>query len=162
MNTFVNIKSRKIPISTVLKVAYLIFLVTTIFYVKSVLDVDSFKATEKAVEKPTVKVKNVSVNLLLEVEQETKEYKAELRNIDTVEDFLKELRNKQGLYYEKDIYTYGVEIVSVFDKEPVGDKKWAVLLDDKNITNKISDEYLVDGAIYTLKQVALVANASSQ
>lgn len=147
------LKGRTIKTSTVLKVAYLILLGTTIFYVKSVLDVDSFKATEKVVEKPTIKIKEVSVNLVVNVDQETKEYKATLRNIDTVEDFLKELRDKQGLYYEKDFYTYGAEIVSVSDKEADRGKKWAIVLNDKDITHQIADEYLINDAVYTLKQI---------
>jgi hypothetical protein len=150
-------KGRKIlttlKASTALKVAYVILLATTFFYVKGVLSTDSFKAAEKVVEGPAVKRREVTVHLVVENGQEAKKYQAKLLNIDTVEDFLRDLRNKQGLYYEKDLYTYGAEIVSVFDKEADSSKKWAVLLDNKDITNKIAEEYLVDHTTYTLKQI---------
>jgi hypothetical protein len=150
------VRSHKISTSVVLKIAYLILLATTVIYIKSVLDVDSFKASEKVVEKPAEKIRVVTVNLLLvERGQTTKSYTAKLRNIDTVEDFLKEVRDKQGFYYEKELYTYGTEILTVFDQIPEKGEKWAVLLNDKDITNRVSDEYLIDDSTYVIKQISL-------
>lgn len=150
-----NIKSRKISISTILKVAYLILLATAFFYVKSVLDTDSFKPTEKQIQEKAEKIHEANVKLNVEFNGEVKEYKSRFTTVDTVEDFLKELRDEQGLYYEKDLYTYGAEIASVFGKEAGDGKKWAVLLNDKDITNRISNEYLVNDTTYILKQIAL-------
>ncbi|PIS22048.1 hypothetical protein COT50_04040 [candidate division WWE3 bacterium CG08_land_8_20_14_0_20_41_10] len=146
-------RGRTVKTSTLLKVAYLIFLATTILYVKSVLDVDSFKATEKSPEKPTVKVEAVSVKLVTEINGTLTTYEAKMQSNDTVEDLLEELRKNQGLYYEKDLYTYGTEIVSVFDKEAMVGSKWAVLVGDKDITTKIANEYLSKGTSYSLKEV---------
>jgi len=148
-----SLKVPTIKLPALLKISYLIFLVTAFFYVKSVLDVDSFKVTEKPVDKPAIKIKEISVSLLVEKGPEVKEYRTKLKNIDTVEDFLKELRDKQGLYYEKDLYTYGVDLVSVLDERPGEGKKWALLLGNKDITTNISDEYLVDDGVYSLKQI---------
>ena len=137
-----------------LKVTYLLFLVLAVLYVKKVLGTDSFKATEVVKPEPATKVRGVDVKLTVETGEEIKEYSARVRNVDSVEDFLRELRNKQGLYYEKDLYTYGAEIISVFDKEADSGKKWAVMLGNADITNKIADEYLTDDAVFTLRQVA--------
>ena len=155
-------QGRQIKTSALLKVVYLILLATTILYVKSVLDVDSFKATEKTPEKPVVKVEVVSVKLVTEINGTLTTYEAKMQSNDTVEDLLKELRKSQGLYYEKDLYTYGTEIISVFDQEADTGKKWAVLMNNKDITLTISNGYLTNDGIYTLKQIASVANAPSQ
>jgi hypothetical protein len=149
------LKDLRITASAALKVSYLIILVTTILYVKSVLDVNSFKATEKTIEKPAVKIKEASVSLTVENQQEIRNYTTKLTNTDSVENFLKELRDKQGLVYEKDLYTYGSEIISVFDKEANSGRKWAILTDGKDITNNIAGEYLVNGSVYLLKQVSI-------
>lgn len=155
-------QGHQIKTSALLKVAYLVLLATIILYVKSVLDVDSFKATEKTQEKPIVKVEAVSVKLVTEINGVLTTYEAKMQSNDTVEDLLKQLRKTQGLYYEKDLYTYGTEIISVFGQEADTGKKWAILLNNKDITNKISDEYLIDEVTYTLKQIASVADAPSQ
>lgn len=143
-------QGRHIKTSMLLKVAYLVLLATTILYVKSVLDVDSFKATEKTPEKSLVKIEEVSVKLVTDINGTSATYEAKMQSNDTVEDLLKELRRTRGLYYEKDLYTYGTEIISVFGQEADIGKKWGILLNNTDITNKIADEYLVDGATYTL------------
>lgn len=150
----VILKIRKIPTPTAMKVVYIILLFTTFFYVKSVLDVDSFKATIKNPQKPVVKVKEVKVKLVVEIGETPKDYTLRLKNIDTVLDLFLEAQNTQGFYYEADLYTYGTEIVSVFDKGADAGKKWAVLLDGSDITHNIASEYLIDKAVYTLKEVA--------
>lgn len=135
-----------------LKIAYLILLVTSFFYVRSVLDADSFKAVEKQSVKPAEKVVGIDVKLSVYENNKTAVYESKMKSSDSVQDLLAELRKSRGLLYEVDIYTYGSEIVSVFDKEPDAGKKWAVLLGDNNLTSRMSDEYLVDDAEYILKQ----------
>ena len=149
----VNIKGREISTPAFFKIVYLILLITAFFYVRSVLDVDSFRATEKAPQKPVVKVREVSVKLTVETANGSTDYTAKLKNIDTVKDFLLELRKTQDFYYEADLYVYGTEIVSVFGKEAGSNKKWAILLNDKDITANITNEYLIDKTKYTLKEI---------
>lgn len=138
------IKGQKIKVSALLKLGYLISLVVLVFYVKSVLDVDSFKATEKQPAKPTVKVSKSRVKLLVDANGVVKEYDAKLTDADSVEDLLSELRDKQGFSYEVDLYTYGTEIVSVFDQEAGDKKRWAIFFTDhdngENISKRSSAE----------------------
>jgi hypothetical protein len=147
------LKGRRIAPSTTVKILYLVVLGTSILYVRNVLNTDSFKATEKTTAKPVINPHEVSVSLVAVFDAETKEYKAKLTSTDSVENLLKELRDKQDLIYEKDLYTYGAEIVSVFGKEADDNKKWAVFLGNVDITNNIASKNLVDDAAYTLKQV---------
>lgn len=144
------LKGRPLKTSSLLKISYLIILGTAILYVKSVLHVDSFQAVEKSVDKSTPKVEEVSVTLIARTASGDKVYEAKMQSNNSVEDLLKELRDKQGLYYEKDLYTYGTSIVSVFAKVPADGEKWAILDGDKDITNAISSTYLTNKANYTL------------
>ncbi len=153
---------RQVKISALAKILYLVFLVATFFYVKSVLDTDSFRATEKTADKPVVKVKEAKVSLRVELSDGTREYTAKLTTGDSVKDLLYDLRKNQDLVYEVDLYTYGTEIVSVFDKQADDGKRWAVFDEDKDITTSMSDYPLTDGSNYTLKQIASVASAPLQ
>jgi len=44
-------------------------------------------------------------------------------------------------------------LVSVFGQSPINGSKWAVFLDDKDITKDISQTKLLDKAVYTIRQV---------
>lgn len=147
-----TIKERKIKPSTFLKIAYLIVLCTILLYVKSVLDVDSFKAKIKEAEKPSVEVKSAAITLKVELPEGVKKFAAVRKNTDSVLDFLSELRDKQELFYEIDLYVYGIEVVNVNNIEASSSNRWAVYLEDKDITNKLGDIYLEDGKTYILKQ----------
>lgn len=156
------IKGRKIKTATLLKLVYLILLISVFFYVKSVLRTDTFTPAEKTPREKATEVKEAKVALTVETGEEVKQYKTRLTNADTVKDFLSELRDKQGLYYEVDLYTYGTEIVSVFGKEAESGYKWTILLDGKDITNRITNEYLINSAAYMLKQTTTTHNAEQQ
>lgn len=145
---------RQLKFAVLAKVLYLLFLVSMFFYINSVLATDSFSATEKEEQKPTVKIKEVNIKLTVELTGQNKEYAAKLKNMDTVKDFLNDLRENQGLLYESDLYTYGVEIVSVFDQEADAGKRWAIYDKDKDITATLADHYLVNKTTYILRQVA--------
>jgi len=149
----VVIKGRKIKFSAVAKIAYLPFILISVIYVKNVLDEDSFKVGEKEPEKKVVKVKEVKVKLLVETADGRKEYSAKLTDGDSVQDLLFDLRDNADFYYEVDMYTYGTALVSVFGQSPINGSKWAVFLDDKDITKDISQTKLLDKAVYTIRQV---------
>lgn len=146
-------KGQKLKTSTFFKVAYLILLVTTFFYVKAVLVEDSFKASEKQEEKEAVKERNVSAKLNVELGETVREYQAKLKNTDSVKDFLDELRENQSFMYESDLYTYGMEVVSVFEETAVAGKRWAVVIDGKDVTKTLPDIYLTDDAVFIVRQV---------
>jgi len=147
------IKTKKIPFSAITKIAYILFLAFTVVYVKNVLDEDSFKVVETDPKKPVVKVKEAKVRLLVETAEGQKQYSAKLTDGDSVQDLLFDLRDNADFYYEVDMYTYGTELVSVFGQSPINGSKWAVFMDDKDITKDISQTKLLDKAVYTIRQV---------
>jgi len=149
----VVIKGRKIKFSAVAKIAYLLFILMSVIYVKNVLDEDSFKVTEKEPDKKVVKVKEAKVNLVVQTVNGQKEYSAKLTDGDSVQDLLADLRDNADFYYEVDMYTYGTDLVSVFGQSSPNGSKWAVFLDDKDITKDISQTKLMDKAVYTIRQV---------
>ena len=122
-------------------------------YVKNVLDENSFKAVEKEPEKKVVKVKEATVRLLVVTADGQKEYSAKLTDGDSVRDLLFDLRDNADFYYEVDMYTYGTDLVSVFGQSSPNGSKWAVFLDNKDITKDISQTNLQDKAVYTIRQV---------
>jgi|GEM_PF-1443767 hypothetical protein len=143
-------KGRRVATSTLLKLAYLILLATTILYVKSVLDVDSFKAKEKEPARPTKQVVAVTVALETHIDGVVTPYRITMTNTTSVLDLLAELRKTQGLYYEQDTYTYGTELVSVFGRSAPDGSSWVVLAGDQDITHTMATTYLADGATYRL------------
>ncbi len=148
-----ELKGRKIKFSVAVKIAYLLFILMSVVYVKNVLDEDSFKVIEKEPDKKVVKVKEAKVKLLVETADGQKEYSAKLTEGCSVLDLLSDLRDKADFYYEVDMYTYGLELVSVFGQSPLTGYTWAVFLDDKNITKDVSQTNLQDKAVYTIKQI---------
>lgn len=149
------ITGRKIKFSAVAKISYLLFILISVMYVKNVLDEDSFKVTEKEPDKKMVKVKEAKVNLVVQTVDGQREYSAKLTDSDSVQDLLSDLRDNTDFYYEADMYTYGTELVSVFGQSPSNGSKWAVFLDDKDITKNISKNKLQNNAVYSIKQVPI-------
>ena len=147
------IKNKKVPFSVIAKASYILLIILSVIYVKNVLDTDSFKVTEKEPDKKVVKVKEVKVSMVVQTADGQKEYSAKLTDGDSVQDLLFDLRDNANFYYEVDMYTYGTELVSVFGKEPESGNKWAVFLDDKDITRDISQTKLLNEAVYTIRQV---------
>ncbi len=147
------IKGRKIKFSALAKIAYLIFILMSVIYIKNVLDEDSFKVTEKEPDKKVVKVKEAKVSLVVQTVDGQKEYSAKLTDGDSVQDLLVDLRDNTDFYYEVDMYTYGTELIRVFDKEPERGSAWAVFFGDENITKDMSQTKLKDKAVYTIKQI---------
>jgi len=146
---------RKVKLFLMLKLLYLMSLVFVFFYVKSVLTTTSFEASAATPKEKAVDVREISAKLNVEIDGTTTRYEIRTKNTDTVEDFLSDLRDDAGFYYEVDLYTYGAEIVSVFGKEAQDGEKWALLLNGVDITNKISREFVTEDDNYLLKQVNL-------
>lgn len=150
----VVIKNKKVKVSIVLQIVYLLTLVITFFYVRAVLDAKSFKASEKTVEKTVIKKREAAVTLNVVIDGETKTYKAKLTTLDTVEDFLKLLRSTSDFIYEKELYTYGAEIDEVFNKKADEGKRWVIMQDKTQITD-MAYTYLANRAVYTISQAEL-------
>ncbi|MBU0650181.1 hypothetical protein KJ605_01190 [Patescibacteria group bacterium] len=155
-----NVVSNRIASAKLFKAGYLLFLVLGFFYVRGVLDTDSFKVSERGSDKPVEKVRELSIKLAVITESGQKDYQTTLKNTDSVKDLLEKLRQDQALMYEVDLYTYGLEIYSVLGKTAEQDKKWAILLEGQDITNKINEERLMEDGMYVLKQIT--RNAEQQ
>jgi heme/copper-type cytochrome/quinol oxidase subunit 2 len=136
----------------VFSIFYLVFLVFAFFYVKSVLKTESLFPKDNA--KPKVeKTWIVTPSLVVYTSLETLTLKSQVKNTESILNFLEYLRNDNKLIFEKIDYTHGTEIDSVFNvKAPVG-YMWSVFLNGSNLTNIMSSRRVLDGAVYELKLV---------
>lgn len=141
-------KKRKL----IIIISYTLILVLTFFYIKSVLKherVDIYKEKKETIEE-TFSV-NVSLNFISGTTVKT--FKKEMKNNNTVQSFLKELREDGDLIYELDEYTYGPRIISVNNIIPKTGFEWAIFLGDENITTDIGNLLIQRDAVYTLKMI---------
>ena len=133
-------------------ISYLSVLLLSFIYIKSVLkkeDVESYEETEIEVEK------EYPVTSILNVYQEdsVKEYQAKSTNLESIDDFLDGLRGDSDLQYEKTVFTYGIEISSVFGVEPEDGYKWAFLVDGNDVTQQIDNINIDKHHTYELKMI---------
>lgn len=133
--------------------AYLLFLLLSFFYVKQILKEDEVYLYEEKEERDVPDKFLVNVTFKYSDGKKTTEFKKERTNFDSVEELLRDLRSKDGLTYEKNNYTYGTEILSVFGITPQDGYKWAVYFNGKDITNKVESTYLEKDSLVELKLV---------
>ncbi len=133
--------------------AYALFILMSVFLVRQVLVSDSYVVKDKSKEESEREPKDIKVRLIYEHAAKTIEYSAEFTDRDTVEDLLKRLRDDNGFYYEKNMYSDGLVISDVFGEQAQPGYAWAVLFGDKNLTRTMADDYLVADAVYIVKQV---------
>jgi len=137
----------------VIIIAYLSFLFISFIYINNVLKKEEVENYEEEEEKEVKKEYPVTVTLKLYEGNTVKEYKRESTNLESVEEFLHELRSNEGLLYESTRYTYGNEISSVFKTPPNDGYKWALLLDGKDVTLHIDDVDVGTDQVYELKMI---------
>ena len=143
----------KIKLNSLLKIMYLLCLVSATLYVKSILDTSGFKAKNKPNNKDILEIQDIVATVLYKNGNTSKQFTEKLKSNDTVEDLLSELRKNNELIYEKEMYTYGSEISSVYNNNAGEGKIWAILLQNNDLTNKMGDEYLVNNSTYIITQV---------
>ncbi len=136
----------------ILIIGYIVFAILASLYVKGVLKKEDLSLMED--EKTNIeKVFEVTVTLRYFNGKKTTEYKKVMRNVDCVDDLLKEIREDDGLEFEKTLYTYGIEIESVDRIKPPENFKWAVLSENEDVTNKIEKVKLNKDDIFELKMI---------
>ena len=136
----------------ILIIGYVVFAVLASLYVKGVLKKEDLSLMED--EKTNVeKIFEVTVTLKYFDGKKTTEYKKVMENIDCVDDLLKEIREDDGLEFEKTLYTYGIEIESVNRMKPPENFKWVILSEDEDITNKIEKVKLNKNDTFELKMI---------
>lgn len=134
----------------ILSLIYVIFVVFTIFYVKSILKTESLfpkDNTKPKVEKTWI----VSATLIVNTGPKTLSYKTEVKNTDTIMSFMEDLRNNNGLIFEKVDYAHGAEIDTVFNTKAPNGYRWSVFQNGTDVTNALSSTRLIDGAVYEIK-----------
>jgi len=122
--------------SKILTILYIVFAVSSFFYIKSVMKKEDVE--EEAYSKESVE-EFYKVNAVLNYPNGTdvKKFKEVMENTDTVMSFLEELRTHKALIFEKTDYTYGTDIESVNNIIPPEGYKWAILRDGEDVTNII-------------------------
>lgn len=132
--------------------AYILLLVFSFFYVRSVLNNESIKVMEKEkIEENVFEIKPAVTYLNIEGGES---YRVRLTNANSVYDILEYLRDENKLYFEKTSYTYGTELDIVNTLPPNG-YLWKVYYGDKDITYAIEELKIKDKDVYTIKLVPI-------
>jgi len=128
------------------KLSYLyviLMLVIGVFIFYS-LGLEPIQVIEKESLKKAMEVKPAKVTL--QVEGGTF-YTKRMENTDSVLDFMESIRRDTDFVFEKIAFTYGIEIEHINHAYPKEDERWAVFLEDKDITAQIGDIYLADDLV---------------
>lgn len=127
---------------------YILFLIGSFFYVRSVVKEKSVDVDQKEEEK-VVEVKPVTV--FLKYDGITQKMK--MKNVETVLDLLETLRDDGKIIFEKTLYTYGIEL-DHFNRvvAPEG-YHWRVFYKDQDITDSMGNVNLEDNSTYEVKLV---------
>ncbi len=133
-------------------ISYIFLSALLVFYVKSILERDDLEIYEEE-EDDTEETYLVDVTLKLTDGKITKEFTKTLKNTDSVEELMKEIRGSGGFSYELIKYTYGVNIDSVNGIKPEDGYEWAVIKNGENITLKIDKIFLEDDETYELRMI---------
>ncbi|NMB69900.1 hypothetical protein GYA27_01710 [candidate division WWE3 bacterium] len=136
-------------------VGYLLLLLATIFYVKTVLKRSDIKVNKGKEQQSAVEEKFVNVEITVDNGKTIRNYKTKLKNIDSVYDALDKIHDADGFYYEITGYLYGTEIDCVNELCRTEGYKWEVYKDGQKITNVIKETNLEDDAKIELKMEKL-------
>jgi hypothetical protein len=134
---------------------YIILLLMGFLFVKQTLSEGDIKVEKKGEKKISIEVKPAVVYMQVQSPYYNQKYRMRLKNTDSVNDFLEELRDKESLYFEKIMYTYGPEIIDVANFKTPDGYRWAVFQGEKDISYDVNDIYLIDETIYYLKLIKI-------
>lgn len=152
MNAKIDINKHKILL--VAKSLYIIFLIWSVFYIRDILNTQTFSVIEESKEKePAVKIKDVNVKLVVNTHKNNYVYETKIRNVDSVMDLLKDLRKNQDFYFEYDNYHYGIEIINVLNNQAPPGKRWAVFKNEEDITRSINKTQIKEKGTYEIKLI---------
>ncbi len=129
---------------------YILFLIFSFFYVKSVLKGVPVSTADKK-EEENVGIKNITVTLTVMSPSYTKTYTQQSKNVDSASDLLLKIKeNNQDFTFDRTAYSYGSEFDHVNNLEATETMKWKMLDGETDITLKMDSMYLVDGKNYIL------------
>ena len=134
-------------------IGYIVLVAVSALYVRSVINSDEIKVQDEKKEKKSVESKPTKVYLTVTTGTTTKEYNTTLQNVDSVLDFLENLRRHDEFTYEKISYTYGTELENINNQKAPDGYDWRLFLNNEDITYKAADTNLVDETHYELKLV---------
>ena len=133
---------------------YILFIIFSFFYVKSVIKGVPVSQEDNSQEE-SVDIKTITVSLTVKAPSSTKTYTQESKNIDTVADLLLKIReNNPGFTFDRTSYSYGSEFDHVNNIKATETMKWKILDGETDVTLKMDDTVLVDGKNYILSYQA--------
>ncbi|KKS07008.1 hypothetical protein A3K01_04170 [candidate division WWE3 bacterium RIFOXYD1_FULL_43_17] len=129
---------------------YVLFLIGSFFYVKSVIKGVPVSVEDTSDDK-TVEIKSVKVSLTVKAPSYTKTYTQESKNIDTVSDLLLQIKeNNTDFTFDRTSYSYGSEFDHINGIKATETMEWRIFDGEKDVTLKINDTELEDGKNYVL------------
>jgi len=129
---------------------YILFLIFSYFYVKTVIKGIPVSVEDKIDEK-SVEVKRVDVTLTVKTPTFTKTYKQESKTNKTVSDLLLQVReNNTDFTFDRTAYSYGSQLDHVNNIKATDTMSWKIFDGDNDITSKMDSIELVDGKSYLL------------
>ncbi len=134
----------------ILPIIYVLTLVLGGLYINSVLKEGNLTVGTKS--KQTQEEAHPAVAYLdVEDGKSVVTYRVRMETINTVNDLLLQLHDKNGFMFEKISYTSGTVIDLVNGKTAPQGYAWKLFIGDKDITGNIENTDLIDEQHYTLK-----------
>ena len=121
-------KLKNLTPKQILTIAYVLLLTGGFLFVKSTLNEETIKITQKEEKQSSQDIKPVKVTLTLEQNGTKHEYKRKMQNNQTVLDLFRNLRAENILTYEKTEYVYGTELDIINNIQATENNKWKVYL----------------------------------
>lgn len=129
---------------------YIVFLILSFFYVRSVLKGVPV-STAGTLEEENPEVKNITVSLTVKAPAYTKIYTQQSKSVDSASDLLLKIKeNNADFSFDRTAYSYGSEIDHVNNIKSTETMRWKMLDGDTDITLKMDDTNLMDGKNYML------------
>ena len=129
---------------------YVLFLISTFFYVRNILDTESVDVGGKKENPTTEEIKPVRANLEIYKDGVLQNsYSKRMQNINSFDDLLEELR-KEGFVYEKTDYIRGTEYEYINRQETPDGYIWKVYVNDEDYTYKTNEIKLNSDSTYKL------------
>jgi len=132
---------------------YALSVVTVFRYVNLVLKNDVLNVMEQQTTKKAVTIKPVKVTLNVELPQITLTYNLNMKNTDSVLDFLNELRRTTNFRYQKTSYVDRNEIDYINGIYPQDGFKWRIYSNEKDLTQTFEDTHLENNTTYVIKLI---------
>lgn len=117
---------------------YIVFILLSFFYVKSVLKEGDIKIIEESNKKEIKEIKPLKVYLNIETFGSVNSIEVSSDNKNNLIDVLEDLRNEDVIRYEKTYYTDKI-VLSYSDNNYFSEKKyeWRIYYDGNDITNEV-------------------------